>query len=161
MVKVPNIKLFVVVAVKASPNRIHPWFAGELFPLGLFLLRPLVVMSSPWFAGFEIQVVAYEGQPVFAGDHFECVSLQSFCSNANLPSALAFTDVDFDEGTRGWFGDDLEPGTTDLFQIGLQFLSPELGGSSRFCRKYDLSLRLTALNEVGFGRFRLPKGKRC
>ena len=66
MVKVPNIKLFIVVAVKAPPDRIHPWLAGELFPLGLFLLRPLVVMSSPWFTGFEFQIVAYEGQPVFA-----------------------------------------------------------------------------------------------
>ena len=107
-------------------------------------------MSSPWFTGFEFQVVAYEGQPVCSRDHFESVSLQPFRSNANVPSVLAFTDVNFDLGIRSWFGDDLDPGATDLFQIGLQFLSPELGGSSRLLSDDDCSPRLAVFDNNFF-----------
>ena len=46
MIEVPDVKLFVAVAINAPPDRIHPRLPGQLLPLGLFLAGPLIVIKS-------------------------------------------------------------------------------------------------------------------
>ena len=146
MIEVPDVELPVVVTVERPTHRVHPRLPGEFFPLRLLFPRPLAVISRPRLARLEFEVVSNQRKPVFAGHDAKGVPFQPLGSHASLTRVFALADVDF-QGGAACFGDDLQPGSGDFFQVGLQFLGAEFSGTRRILRDDDLRVWLAIFDE--------------
>ena len=151
MVEVPDVEALVVVAIQASTDRIHPRFLRDLHPLSLLLPGPLPVIARPRFARLELEVVARQGQPIRAGHQAEGVAFQSFGGNTKFATCGAFANTDL-EGLVRWFRNDRQPAASNLLQIFLKFLCPELSSPGRFLGNDNFRPWLPVLDEERFRR---------